>query len=233
MRVALYTAVYGDSDWVKPVPDVEADCFYFTESAERYAEAVVKGWTPILAQHYVATVKGAPSITAPMLAHKWWKTHPELACRNYDASIWIDGSIEINVTDFLERCLEALGDDDWSAVPHPARRCIYPEADFSATLTWRYDSPSILAQARFYREVVGHPANWGLFATGCCIRRHTSNVIELGEQWWQECINWSHQDQISLPVLLRLAEDKVKWNSNLKWHLEGGWRLHEHGRGVT
>lgn len=230
MRVALYTAVYGNSDWVKPAPDIDAECILYTDLESTAREADVLGWKTWVIPHGIATLKGEPRITAPMLAHKWWKTHPGLAFgADVDISIWIDGSMEVVTKNFLEVCLEALGTDDWSTVPHPARRCIYPEADFSATLTWRYDAPSILAQSRFYREVVGHPANWGLFATGCCIRRHTPEVIELGGQWWQECLNWSHQDQISLPVLLRLGAGKVKWNSNLKWHLEGGWRLHEHG----
>jgi hypothetical protein len=132
--------------------------------------------------------------------------------------------MEINVDGYVNRCLQALGTDDWSCVRHPARTCIYPEAQFSATLTWRYDAESIQRQARFYASF--HPANWGLIATGANVRRHTPNVLELCDQWWIENLNWSHQDQLSLPVLLRLAEDKVKFNYNLPWFQ--WWFLHGH-----
>lgn len=225
MDVALYTAIYGNSDWVKPVPDVDVPAYLYTDSKETAAEAESLGWEPRIANHGIATLKGEPRITAPMLAHKWWKTHPELACPGVEVSLWIDGSMEVRASDYVERCLGALGADDWACVPHPARGCIYPEAEFSATLTWRYDRPSILAQANFYRAF--HPADWGLIATGANVRRHTANVLELSDQWWTECLNWSHQDQLSLPVLLRLAEGKVKFNYNLPWFQ--WWYLHEHG----
>lgn len=187
--------------------------------------AVEQGWTEHVVNHGVATLKGEPSITAPMLAHKYWKCHPATALPDVDISMWIDGSMEVITQDYVKLCLEALGDDDWSLVPHPARNCIYPEASYSATLTWRYDPVSITAQAEFYKSF--HPKGWGLFATGANVRRHTPEVLELSHQWWNECLNWSHQDQLSLPVLLRLAEGKVKWNKNLPWFQ--WWHLHEHG----
>ena len=227
-RVALYTAIYGNSDWVKPAPDVDIECTLFTDSAETADEAQSQGWSTWIVPHNIATLKGDPRITAPMLAHKWWKTHPELACPEADASIWIDGSMEVQVNDFLDRCLHALGADDWACVPHPSRGCIYTEGEYSATLTWRYDPESILAQIGFYEQF--HPRDWGLIATGHNVRRHTPEVIELGHQWWDECLTWSHQDQLSLPVLLRIWEERgLKWNMDLPWH--HWWKLHEHGPG--
>lgn len=228
MRVGLYTAIYGGSDWVKPVPDVDADCLLYTDSEVTAENAQRQGWRTRVVPHGISTLKGEPRIVAPMLAHKWWKCHPATAMPDVDISMWIDGSMEVITKDYVKLCLEALGDDDWTCVPHPARRCIYPEADYSATLTWRYDGPSIRAQADFYRSF--HPVNWGLFATGANVRRHTKQVIELGRQWWDECVQWSHQDQISLPVLLRLYDGRVKWNVNMPWFQ--WWHLHEHGSRV-
>lgn len=225
MRVVLYTAVYGSSDWIKPAPKVDVECVLYTDSDATAVRAAMQGWSPRIINHGIATLKGSPAITAPMLAHKWWKTHPELACPEADVSIWIDGSMEVTVEGYVGKCLDRLGTDDWSATRHPARGCIYPEADYSATLHWRYDAASINAQSAHYRAF--HPPDWGLIATGCCVRRHTSEVIELCHRWWDECINWSHQDQLSLPVLLRLAEGRVPFNYNMPWHSD--WKLHEHG----
>lgn len=225
MSVELYTAVYGDYDFIKPMPDIGVPCWLYTDSEQTAERAKDAGWLPLLANHGIATLKGSPKVTAPMLAHKWWKTHPHLACSpDATVSLWIDGSMQVMREDYVDLCLGALGEDDWACVPHPARTCIYPEADFSATLA-RYDAPSILAQAAHYRTF--HPAGFGLIATGANVRRHTAEVIELGERWWDECVNWSHQDQLSLPVLLRLAEGRVKWNMNLPWFT--WWHLYPHG----
>ena len=226
-KVALYTAVYGRSDWVKPAPKTPAGvpCLFYTDRVETALEAEGLGWEAKVVPHRIATLRGEPRITAPMLAHKWWKTHPELACPGAEVSLWIDGSMEVTVGDYVDRCLWALGTDDWACVPHPARSCIYPEAEYSATLTWRYDAASIRAQASFYSQF--HPANYGLVATGANVRRHTPRVLELSDSWWVECLQWSHQDQLSLPVLLRLSDGEVKWNMNLPWFQ--WWHLHEHG----
>jgi hypothetical protein len=225
MSIAVYSAIYGPYDSVKPAPRTSYPCYMYTDSDETAAFAEELGWLPRVVKHHIATLRGEPQVTMPMLAHKWWKTHPELACPDTEISLWIDGSIEVLITDYVERCLRSLGDDDWAMVPHPHRRCIHPEASFSATLA-RYDATSILAQASFYRSI-GHPEGWGLMATGANVRRHTAAVLEVGDQWWIECLNWSHQDQLSLPVLLRLNEEKVRYNYNLPWHL--WWRLHHHG----
>lgn len=222
MKIALYTAIYGGYETPKPLKDLGVPAYLYTDDPS----ISVEGWTVRVVRHYVATVKGSPAVTGPMLAHKWWKCHPDFAAPGVDVSLWIDGSMEVIVDDYVERSLSALGSDDWACVPHPARRCIYPEAAFSATLA-RYDAQAIHAQSMFYGSVVGHPLNWGLVATGANVRRHTAEVIELGQQWWQECINWSHQDQLSLPVLFRLNEGKVKWNMNLPWHQ--WWHLYPHG----
>jgi hypothetical protein len=225
VKVGLYTAIYGESDWPKPVPDLGVPAVMFTDSDRTAEQAVTAGWEVKMVRHYITTLRGDPKIVAPMLAHKYWKCHPDVAFPGYYASLWIDGSMEILCQNYVELCLEALGEDDWSCVPHPARNCIYPEAEYSATLHWKYDPPSILAQAEFYRQF--HPPGTGLQATGANVRRHTSEVLELGRLWWKEILNWSHQDQVSLPVLFRLMDGKVKYNHNLPWFQ--WWHLHEHG----
>lgn len=227
MKVALYTAIYGGYDKVKPVPpDLGVPAYLITDSVTVAEQATDAGWHARVVPHSITTLKGSPRIVEPMLNAKWWKTHPAQGCPGADVSLWVDGSVEV-MPGYAEKCVAALGEDDWSFVRHPARGCIYPEASYSATLTWRYDAPSLLAQSAHYRNF--HPVNWGLIATTVGARRHTPAVLELSEQWWVECVNWSHQDQLSLPVLVRLAEDKIKWNYNIPWHDVSWWRIYEHG----
>lgn len=226
--VELYTAVYGAYEVVRDVPDIDIPCTFFTDDGGTFLLARDAGWDARLVNHGIVTLNGDPSVTAPMLAHKWWKTHPELACPDADISIWMDGSMEITERGYVERCLELLGEDDASFMQHPERGCVFTESAYSEVLTWRYDADALAAQAEHYKQF--HPTNWGLFATGHIIRRHTPTVIELGHEWWTENITWSHQDQLSLPVLVRLFEEKgLRWNNKTTWLMDGKILLHPHG----
>lgn len=233
MKVGIYTAIYGGYDPPRPLPpDLSVDrAVLYTDSDRVAAQAEPLGWEPRVVRHGIATCKGSPAVTAPMLAHKWWKLHPHLALPDCDVSMWIDGSMLLDSSAYPHQCLVALGDDDWSMVEHPWRNCAIEEGYYSAGLVWRYDKPSLTAQTDFYASF--HPAHWGLYATGANIRRHTPAVAAFGQAWWQECLNWSHQDQVSLPVLLRLMGrgelgPMFRWNANLPW--AAWWRLYEHGQ---
>jgi hypothetical protein len=225
VAVALHTAIYGPYDKVKPVPPtLGVPAFFHTDLLSTAMHAAELGWTPKIVPHSVATLKGDPDVTAPMLSHKWWKTHPDLAAPEAEVSLWVDGSMTVH-DGYVEKCMEALGDDDWVLVKHPWRDCALAEALYSAELIWRYDRVTLMAQHDSYARF--HPAGWGLFATGASVRRHTPAVLELGRQWWTECLTWSHQDQVSLPVLLKLAGDQIRWNTKMPW--EEWWTLTPHG----
>lgn len=219
VKIGIYSAIYGRYDEPKPmILDIPARMMTDWGS-------VGKGWDTHCIDPPIKTRTGTQMNPTNMLRHKFWKTHPHAVFPDADFSIWIDGSIEIADPNFVDYAMDALGDDDWAMVRHPHRDCIYDEATFSAQLS-RYDAEALERQATFYKDVVGHPAHWGLPATGVNIRRHTPAVLAMCEQWWDENLTWSHQDQISLPVLMRLNEGKVRCNYNLGWG--EGWYLHEH-----
>jgi hypothetical protein len=58
------------------------------------------------------------------------------------------------------------------------------------------------------------------------VRRHTPEVLEASRHWWFECLNWSHQDQVSLPVILDML--KIKYRYGLEWM--DGWETFPHSR---
>lgn len=230
MKTVVLSALYGQYEWPKPVPpDLGVPAILMTDDADTPAG----GWEvwhqrpQFMAPFTVAD----PAATVPMMRHKYWKCYPELALlmtghTDADVVIWLDASMTITEPNFVDLCLEVLGDDDWAVMKHPWRTCVYDEANFSGLLS-RYDKVSLDRQSDFYRTI-GHPPNWGLFATGFSVRRMTDVVKEIGDQWWWECSTRTHQDQVSLPVLFRLAEHRLKWNTNLPW--AKWWHLAEHGR---
>lgn len=221
MKVALVTAVYGDYDLPKTLPHgLRADAFLYTDNPGVAALAHAAGWNPIIDPLY--------HVATPMLRAKYWKTHPLEAAYGYDASVWIDGSMTITVPDFIEKCVAALGIDDVAMTPHPVRDCIYPEATVTRALA-RYADCDPIAQVNFYRDVIGHPAGWGLMASGASTRRHNDAVRSWGQFWWDDCVNWTYQDQLSLPVITRLMtlEGKLRWNTNMPW--AQWWGISNHG----
>jgi hypothetical protein len=222
MKLGIYSALYDGYEHSKPLPVGQNGVMYRDVLADHEG-----GWDERQHDHHIVTRRGDPRLVAPMLAHKWWKTHPAAALPDSDVSIWIDASIQLD-SDFVPRSLAALGDADWLMVRHPWRTCLYDEAEYSATLP-RYGSLAgdIVRQAAWYRSL-GHPEKSGLPATGVIVRRHTPAVLEVSEHWWQECLNWSHQDQVSLPVLIEMFKHKVKFKYGLEW--QDGWTSYPHAK---
>lgn len=215
MTVALYSANYGRYDAPKAVVGVEVPCVLYTDNPD----LVAPGWE--------VRVEPLSDIATPMLRAKWWKTHPGLAVGG-DVSIWIDSSMT-PLGGFTDRCVAALGEDDISFTPHPWRDCIYDELEASVGLP-KYNADAMREQCSYYEDVLGHPRKWGLFASGAMVRRHTPDVLRMGEDWWTENALRSWQDQLSLPVVLRATERSFKWNSKLPW--AQWWGYTDHGVGV-
>lgn len=214
MRAAVYTAIYGPYDRPKPTFNIGGRAVLYTDN--RYIEA--PGWE--------VRYNPLDHIETPMLRAKYWKTHPIEALPEVDVSVWIDGSL-LPGPRFLSHCLEGLLADDISFTPHPLRDCIYDEANASYPLP-KYNADRMRAQIDYYRRS-GHPAHWGLFATGAMTRRHFRRVREVMDEWWLENIEWSWQDQLSLPVVMR-RHPEVSWNTNMPWALH--WGYVEHGTGL-
>jgi hypothetical protein len=138
----------------------------------------------------------------PRLVAKKPKLRPWLYARGEGPWIWIDGSFEITSPTFVEEVLAASEDAPISQWVHPDRDCVYPEAFLSAKLAKYADVP-VIEQVAHYHEI-GHPARWGLWATGLIVYRERLDY--LSDLWWAEMNRWGYQDQISQPVALRAAQ---------------------------
>lgn len=220
VNVVLYSAIYGDRyDTVKPVHGAGAShAVLFTDSADVAAQAAVQGWDEVV-------IDPLDRLPNPMLRAKWWKTRPEIAVPEADISLWIDGSLT-PYPGYAERCVNALAGVDLALTPHPWRDCIYDELAASLTLP-KYDDDAMTAQVDEYRRR-GHPAHWGLFASGAIARRHTGETAKFNLLWWKENLDQSWQDQLSLPVAVRWSG--VSWAASMPWDL--WWGYTDHGVGT-
>lgn len=253
MKLALLSAVYGTYEaTAKPLPaDLGIPAVMFTDNPGIAEQAPSAGWSVVVTSYpyerFDASdgANGDPAIVTPMLAHKYWKTHPaeameraaNLVGHDIDASIWIDGNMRITMpgAEWVARNVEALGDDEWSLMRHPWRGCVFEEHAYTrAVCSGRYSVEAMDRQIAA-EPVSNHPRGWGLFATGHMVRRHTAAVVDVGELWWLDNVQWSHQDQLSLPPLIRMYSEgstfvapvePLRWNANLPWGL---WELQPHG----
>lgn len=192
MRLALLTAAYDNYDELKELPpqDVAYEAICVTDDPNLHSES----WTVVYDPQ--------PGVHPNRAAKK-----PKFCPWNYtDAtfSIWIDASFRVMSPAFIGDALDIVGTQNESPLaqfPHNMRDCLYDEAEISIGMA-KYATEPLAEQVARYREW-GHPTHWGLWATGIMFRYHTPEVVELGERWMKEVADWSFQDQVSQPAMLR------------------------------
>ncbi len=204
--VAIISASYGNYDVLKrPLPQagIDAEWVLVTDDLELFAEWELVHCNPELSpvlsyglQQWRVVYDPRPE--SSMRAAK----HPKLFPWDYtDAprSIWIDGSVKVSSPAFAADVIAFA--DPVAQFGHHSRDCIYDEAIASMRFR-KYKGEPIPAQADHYRKA-GHPEHWGLWATTVIAREHTSQVRELSAEWLKEMDDWSFQDQVSQPYVLR------------------------------
>lgn len=125
-----------------------------------------------------------------------------------DYSIWLDGNFRL-----LKPASEIINTemrfDDWAAHRHPARGCVYEEAELLVKLKREHpdewpnmDAAELDAEIARYRGT-GMPEKLNtLTANGIIIRRHTPGVAALNEAWWNLFAAGCGRDQLSFTVAL-------------------------------
>jgi hypothetical protein len=190
--LAVYTAVTSGYDEPQPVTGL-AGLFV------AYMDAVktVAGWdTRQLRPHCDDANRNAKIYK--VLSHRYF---PE-----YKFSLWIDGSVRLNVspTVLLEQFMK---DFDLVVHAHPDRSCIYDEARVCARK--RLDaSTTIAAQMERYRREA-YPRFAGLHENTVILRRHNHRTQAFNELWWDEICRGSRRDQLSSAYVARRVGLKV------------------------
>lgn len=218
-RVAVITACYGDVDRVWPAvrQTVPCDFHVFGQTAE--------GWQP----HDMALCRQMPDVYRAKLP----KILPEYCLtQRYDYYLWLDASIHLTSPNFLEVMLEQLGDGLWLACGHHQRSTVKEEVDFS--LSWsRYAGEPLRTQYGHYLRL-GFQDDC-LYANTWFLRKSTTETSLMCEDWLNQILLWSYQDQVSLPFVFwrclftpTAVKHAICWTSD--WHgyhghlKQGYWR---------
>ena len=130
--------------------------------------------------------------------NRYIKLHPHEFFPEYGISVYIDGNVDIRGD--LENYLNTNCRDNSISLfigKHPKRDCIYDEAKEVVKIK-KDTADNVDPQIERY-EKEGFPKKFGLTQNCIVIRRHNDRkCIETMNVWWNEVLNGSYRDQLSL-----------------------------------
>ena len=147
-----------------------------------------------------------------------------------DYSIWHDGCFALKMRP--EDIVGSLGAHEIAAHRHPARKCLFEEAELCIAEKIG-DAGEISRQAKLY-ELLGHPKGSGLWANGLIVRKHSAAINDFNEGWWLAYRDGCSRDQISFPFVLRNSGIQIQtlgWNPWASPLMEFYWHDAFKGRG--
>ena len=131
---------------------------------------------------------------------RYVKTHPHELLPDYEATLWMDSSIQIISSSIYERVIAlAKSPVDLSAIKHPKRDCIYDEAFEVASRkspgALEYEDVAMSWCHRLWGK--HYPMHNGLYETGILYRRNDAVMEQFDNLWWTCIDNYSKRDQLS------------------------------------
>lgn len=188
-RIAVISATYGSYDDLHPLPHQRADSPVETILVSD-RPIVVPGWRTIVQER---------DGLHPRLAAKFPKACPQ----NYtdaDIVIWLDAHLEVHSPSLAVDLATELDDAEFGAFRHTHTRSLTEELAL-AKVTGKYDDARMDAQVKTYLAR-GYPDEWGMWMSGLTVRRMTMNIEAMGQMWLNELVEWTVEDQLSLPYVL-------------------------------
>lgn len=188
-KYAIYTALIGNYDTIRQplVIDERFDYVLFTDNATTKNIGVWK----VKQVFYVNEDKTRIA--------RYVKTHPHILLPEYDATIWIDGNIQITSPYLYNNCIILYENKiQIASVKHPYRDCIYEEA-FSV---YGLDLEKVIFEWCHFLRHNDYPQHNGLYETNILFRVKDSDVENMNEIWWTIIEKYSRRDQLSFNYAL-------------------------------
>lgn len=195
--IVAYTAIFGDSDSLKQAPPADR-CVLFTD---RYPKDA-RGWD---VHEY------AGGVTPARVIARILKMTPHELFPDAEASVWVDGSIEIRDWNML---MSDTQDSEIACFAHPDRSNCYDEARMCIRLE-RANPSAVQDAIDLYRDDGFSPTV--LSTTGLFFRRHTSNMSWFNDLWRRHLDRYGTNDQVHV--------DYCAWKTHVTIdHLQGHYR---------
>ena len=214
-KLVIYTAFTGDYDTLKEPEVIDENCDYicFTDN-------------PDLKSDLWKIIPMEDSILDNNRKAKQYKLLPHKYLKDYKYSFWLDGTFKIkgSIREYIYENIKASS--EMLVVVHTERDCVYDEFDASKIIP-RYPRAVMEEQVNYY-ESQGFPSHYGLGVMGALFRKHNSpRVIKLMEDWWDENIKYTNQDQLSFAYVswkndFHPSVSQIYYWDNQYWAKEGG-----------
>ena len=184
-KIAIYTAFTGDYDTLKEPEVIDENCDYicFTDNPNLESDT----WK-IIQMDETTLDNNRKAKQYKLLPHKYLK--------DYKYSFWLDGTFRIkgSIREYIYKNIKA--DSPMLCVVHTERDCVYEEYEASKIIP-RYPRSVMEEQITYYKNQ-GFPEKYGLGVMGAIFRKHNDKaVIKVMEDWWEENIKFTNQDQLS------------------------------------
>lgn len=213
MKKVAYTAIIGKYDSLKEPKVISEGFDYVCFTDDDALKSSI--WK-------IRLVKNPQGLDSSRLSRKI-KILCTAFLKEYDLSIWVDGSISINcdLNIFLDKNFNG---EDIVLLAHPEDNCVYEEA--KACITLGKDDEEIISKQMEGYKSEGYPVKNGMIAAGLMIRNHHGNKIdEFMNSWWNEVYSKSKRDQLSFNYVLWKHKLSVGYcdfwetfNSDFEWH---------------
>ena len=187
MGSVVYTSIFGDYDILKDpvVYSDDIDYICFTDN-EKFKSDV---WDIRIVGRYRDNIRSS----------RRFKVGPHVFLKEYEYSLWIDGSLELQVIPDIKKLLDGK---TIAMAKHPIRKCIYKEG-VTCMLSKKDKENKITKQLSDYSKQ-GYPADAGLYHDALILRQHNDKRLsELSELWWYQICTQSTRDQISFPFVFK------------------------------
>ena len=207
LKKVIYTIILGSYDKPKSFNKQEGyDYFLFTDdnSIEQYKNT---NWTLLKVPDEVKNLN-----LSRVKMQRFLKLHPHLYFKNYELSIYIDGTFIIkgNLDEFLLRILTPKF--YFYTFEHPERNNIFQEIKKVVQLQKEKKSLGELLVKKYMEEK--YPDNNGLIESCLLIRKHNDKqCINVMTKWYSEIKKYSHRDQLSFNYIIWKNEIKMKYIS--------------------
>ena len=218
-KLVIYTAFTGDYDTLKHPEVIDDNCDYicFTDNPDLESDL----WKIIPMEE---------SILDNNRKAKQYKLLPHKYLKDYKYSFWLDGTFKIkgSIREYIYRHIRA--DSKMLVVVHTERDCVYEEYKASKIIP-RYPRAVMEEQIEYYRSQ-GFPEHYGLGVMGALFRQHNDpNVIKVMDDWWDENIKYTNQDQLSFAYVswkndFHPSVSRVYYWDNEYWAKEEGKEYH-------
>lgn len=197
-RIVVYTAIFNNYDWLKDphIVSDKVDYVCFTDSDTLKSDI----WKIVVVKER--------DISPSLLNRKIKLLYPYTYFKDYDYSLYVDGSVMIksDVYEFLNKYV--VNDPLLMNFQHPGNDCIFVEID-NCVKEGLGNAEKLKEQYDVYKAD-GMPSHYGLSDNKIILRKNCEEGYTLMSEWFDHVCNYSGRDQVCLSYVL--------WKHGLKYN---------------